>query len=117
MKTLIAVLVGLSIGVTSIAMQSGMGGRLPNGDVFGPGGLYTENSDGSITPKGGEGGYNGAGDILPLSVTTVGTSGGSGGGDTMWTETIRRENDDGTYYYVYKDHGSASVVYTTGSKK
>lgn len=90
-ETIIAVLVGLSIGVTSIAMQT----------------------------KGGDGGYNGAGDIVKYNHVVseqVGGIGGAGGG-TMWTEKIRRENDDGTYYYVYKDHGSATVVYATGSKK
>ncbi len=31
------------------------------------------------------------------------------GGGMAWTEKIRRENTDGTYYYVYKDHTWADV--------
>ncbi len=38
--------------------------------------------------------------------------GGDGG---MWTEKIRRENPDGTYYYVYKDHTEAVTVEGRGS--
>lgn len=80
-ETIIAVLVGLSIGITSIAME-----------------------------KGGEGGYNGAGDIVKYNHVVSEQVGGSGGGNTMWTEKIRRENDDGTYYYVYKDHQYGTVT-------
>ena len=34
-------------------------------------------------------------------------SASGGSGVSTWIETIRRENKDGTYYYVYKDHNES----------
>lgn len=59
--------------------------------------------EGSITAS-GSGGYSG--EVKPTWAL-------GGGGPAFWTETIRRENGDGTYYFVYKDHPAAEM--TVGS--
>ncbi len=41
-------------------------------------------------------------------------NGNGGGGSAVWTEKIRKDNPDGTYYYVYKDYNWNETVIEIG---
>ena len=132
-EIIIAILVGLSIGVTSIAMTEGIQGK-GDGNVYKDGGrvqvvpmsqeyINAHPEGGPVASmfvpyEKGEVGY------YPDGVTTLikdvcGYAGAPYGACTPemiekskrgwqgldnWTEKIRRENEDGTYYFVYRDH-------------